>query len=271
MKFTASIILSAVGLALATPTIEVRGPTLTERDLGTFTSVIASIDSAVKSFDSAVQAYSGGAATSVLSAGNGVTSTTNSGITAINSQPDLNESDALQLTAPVQGLTTDIQTAINDLIAKKTQIVAAGAGGQVELALQAQYTAAGNLANAISSKVPSSLAPIASQLASGITAAIQKGITAFQGTGSSSSSASSASSTASQSSGSSSASATATVTSSVAVSSKPAATSSVSVPKGSNTTSTGKPSPPLFTNGAASNNIGGPVGLIAALAAVLAF
>ncbi|KAL1965842.1 hypothetical protein VTN77DRAFT_5163 [Rasamsonia byssochlamydoides] len=284
----AAIILSFLGLAVATPTIEVRGPTLTQRDLGTFTSVIANIDTQVKAFDSQVQSYTGGDATSLLDAAGAITTAANQGVNTINDEPQLSESDALELTGPVGTLTTDIQNSINDLIAKKAQIVAAGAGGQFESSLQAQQTAATNLANAISSKVPSELSTVAQQLASGIADAIQKGVDAFQGTGTSSSTTggSSATSTATPTATSGGSSATSTTvasttaaatsaSSSAVVSSGASPSSSAVAPSspssGLPVTPTSSGSAPLFTGAAAVKGISGPVGVVAALAAVLAF
>ncbi|KAH8698786.1 hydrophobic surface binding protein A-domain-containing protein [Talaromyces proteolyticus] len=184
MKFTAAVI--TLGLAtpiLATPTLVERTPSLVRRDLTAFTSVLASIDTAVKKFGSDVTSYSGGVPTNLLTDSNDIVSVTNNGVTTLKSQSQLSETDALGLTEPVQGLTSDIQSAINTLISKKSTLVSAGVGGIVEQSLQTQLSGAKQLSSVITSKVPASLQSIASQLSSGITAAIQKGVDAFQGTG----------------------------------------------------------------------------------------
>jgi hypothetical protein len=184
MKFTAAVI--TFGLAcpiLATPTAVERTPSLVQRDLTAFTSVLASIDNAVKKFGKDVSGYSSGLPTYLLTDSDNIVSITNSGVKTLNSQPQLSQTDALGLTEPVQGLTKDIQSAINNLISKKSALVSAGAGGVVEQSLQTQLSGAKKLSSVITDKVPSSLQGIASQLSSGITAAIQKGVDAFQGTG----------------------------------------------------------------------------------------
>jgi len=270
MKFTAAVALLGFGLNVA-------------GQLATVEGVITAIQNKVDTFDSAAKSYTGGAPTALQSASDDVISTTNSGVTTVNGSADLDETDALGLTEPVQTLTTHITTAINDLIAKKAQIVAACAGAATLTDLNNQKTAASALATAITSKVPTSLQPIASQLSAGITAAIQKGIDAFTGTTCSSSSSGSGTGTATSSasgSASGSATGTATVTSVgsasgtatgttivVAPTTSGAATGTGSSPGG---TTTGT-SPPLFTNAAVVNNFNAPVGIVAALAALLAF
>ncbi|KAH8692228.1 hydrophobic surface binding protein A-domain-containing protein [Talaromyces proteolyticus] len=289
MKFTTSIV--ALGLAvqaMATPTVVERKATLAQRDLAAFQSVLSGIQDQVKSFDTAITGYSGGDTTALLAAASKITTTTNSGVSSLSSEATLSESDALQLTSPVQDLTSTINTAISDLISKKSQLVAAGQGATVETNLQGQYDAAKKLADTISGKVPSALSGVAATLASGITAAIQKGIDAFKGTGGSTGSATSATATATSAPGSTAPASTApgstapgtTAHGSTATASatSPAGSSSVVPGSGTATSSglvpgsgtTGTSTSPAFTNLASGNKVN-TVGLLAAVAALFAF
>lgn len=294
MKFTTSIV--ALGLAaqaLATPTLVERKPTAVKRDIGAFTSVIAGIQDVVSTFDTDVKAYSGGDTSKLLSDSSSIISTTNKGVTTLSGQDTLSETDALGLTSPVQDLTKEIQTAINDLIDKKSQLVAAGEGATVESSLQDQYNAAKKLADTITSKVPSELSGIAASLSAGITDAIQKGIDAFKGTGGSTTTGGNTATTApasattapagtttapapgSTATGTATAPGGASGTQSVpastgsgsAVPTSPGtATSSGLVPGSSGT---GTSTPPLFTNAASLNKIN-TAGALAAVAALFA-
>ncbi|KAF7161026.1 hypothetical protein CNMCM5623_006703 [Aspergillus felis] len=191
MRFSALLVTLGLTGAMATPALVARQ--------GGATGVISSIQAQTSALASAVSSYNGGDPSAVKSAADKLVSTINSGVDSVKSGADLSTADALALTSPVQDLTKQVQGVVNDLISKKDKFVAAGAGSTVYQQLQSQYTAADNLAKAISSKVPSSLSDIASQLSAGITAAIQKGVDAYKdvatSTGSSSSSSASATET----------------------------------------------------------------------------
>lgn len=179
MRYSA-IVLGFFGLAIAEST-------LMQRQAQTIITVVNNIDTQAKALDTAIQSYSGGDTTSLLSASNAVLTATNNGVQTVNGATSLSLSDALSIQSAVQTLTTDLNSTISDLVAKKSQLVSAGAGGTVEQNLQQQLTAAQSLSTAISSKVPSSVASLAQQLSQGIINAINVGITAFQGTGGTSS------------------------------------------------------------------------------------
>jgi hypothetical protein len=179
MRYSA-IVLGFFGLAIAEPT-------LMQRQAQTIINVVNNIDTQVKALDTAIQSYNGGDTTSLLSASNAVLTATSNGVQTVNGATSVSLTDALTIQSSIQTLTTDLNTTISDIVAKKSQLVAAGAGGTVEQNLQQQLTAAQSLSTAIASKVPSSVASLAQQLSQGIINAINVGITAFQGTGSASS------------------------------------------------------------------------------------
>ncbi|GIK07759.1 cell wall mannoprotein 1 [Aspergillus viridinutans] len=191
MRFSALLVTLGLTGALATPTLVSRQAAAV--------GVISDIQAQTSALASAVSSYNGGDPSAVKSASEKLVSTINTGVDTVKSGADLSTADALALTSPVQDLTKQVQGVVSDLISKKDKFVAAGAGSTVYQDLQSQYTAADNLAKAISAKVPSSLSDIAAQLSAGITAAIQKGIDAYKdvatSTGSSSSSSASATET----------------------------------------------------------------------------
>ncbi|GFF27572.1 hypothetical protein IFM61606_00513 [Aspergillus udagawae] len=190
MRFSALLVTLGLTGALATPTLVSRQ--------GGAVGVISDIQAQTSALASAVSSYSGGDPSAVKSASEKLVSTINTGVDTVKSGPALSTADALALTSPVQDLTKQVQGVVNDLISKKDKFVAAGAGGTVYQDLQSQYTAADNLAKAISAKVPESLSDIAAQLSAGITAAIQKGIDSYKDAASSTGSSSSASASATE-------------------------------------------------------------------------
>jgi hypothetical protein len=129
--------------------------------------------------DAVEKAYTGGDTTALQNASDAVVSATNAGTDTANASADLSDTDALQLVSPIQSLTTDVQDAVNDIIAIKSEIAAAGAQSQTLSDLIAQNTSAIALANAITAKVPAELQRTAASLAAGITNAIQQGIDAY--------------------------------------------------------------------------------------------
>jgi len=145
----------------------------------TILDVITSIDTATAALDTAVKGYSGGDAAAIQSASKSLVDVVTAGIGKVKGASQLVLNDALQLTPPTQALSKTVSTTIDDLIAKKSQLVAAGQGGSIASSLKTQLSGANDLAAAISAKVPSDVAPIATQLSSGISDAIQKGVTAY--------------------------------------------------------------------------------------------
>ena len=223
MKFFAAVSLFSLATgAVADATIKHASPV--KRDLTTITGVINDINQAVGQLDTAVKGFNGaGQIGSLNSASSNVLSKISNGAKTVQGTSQISLSDALALQPIVQGLQTTTNTTISDLIAKKSALVAAGAGSVVEQQLNQQKSDATDLSNAISSKVPSSVSSLAQQLSSGITDSIQQGIDAFQGTGGGSSSSSAAGGSSSSAASSS---ASSSAASSAGSSSAPFATSS---------------------------------------------
>ncbi|KAF7585179.1 hypothetical protein BBP40_011891 [Aspergillus hancockii] len=272
MKFSAIFLtLGLASTALATPLVE---------RASSPTDIIADIQSKTEALDSAIKAYSGGDPAKVESASADLISTITKGTDSIKSGPDLTSTDALSLTQPVQDLTKKVETAINDIIAKKDEFVKAGAGGKVKESLNQQKSAADGLASAITSKVPEGLQDIAKQLSAGISKAIQKGVDEYKdvsASGPSSSATPTATATGSSSAsktGSASATQTATGSSSSAVKPTSSGAASSSAPSGSTSAtrsgSASATSPPLATGAANKATIGYSLGAVAMAAIAVA-
>ncbi|KAF7128652.1 hypothetical protein CNMCM5793_003503 [Aspergillus hiratsukae] len=183
MRFSALTSVLALGAftgVLATPTKVSREPSLVERDIATITGVINDISAKVDALDADIKAYNGGPTDTIEGASEDLVSTINAGTSTVAAQPALSTPDALNLVNPILALTNKVKTTINDLISKKSPIVAAGSGPTTYNQLLAQYTASQNFATALSSKVPEGLKSTADQLSAGILSAIQTGIDAYK-------------------------------------------------------------------------------------------
>jgi len=168
-------------VSVATFSLGVSG-TLVRRDLTTIQNVLSTISTKLGTLDTAVTSFSGDP-TALTNANADVLSTLKSGTSTISGTSDLSQSDAITVSTAVQTLETSVQKVVNDLISKKSAIVAAGAGGTILQGLQDQQAASKALADALTSKVPTELQTVAAQLSAGINTDIQKGVDAFKGTG----------------------------------------------------------------------------------------
>jgi len=253
MKFATSILALAIGASA----------TIVTRDLATIQGVISDISKATDSLDTAVKAFTSDFGP-LQSASDALLSTIKGGVTKVAASDVLPLLDAANVAQSVIALNTSASNVINDLISKKSALVAAGKGGDTLKTLQEQRSAAKSLADAITSKVPTDLQSTASQLSQSIDDAFNRGIGAFQGTGggpSVSIPATSGSATATSSAATSSA-------SHVGHSSSAAATSSSSPSK----TAAGPPPASASTKPAAFTGAAAPfaTGVSGALAAVMA-
>ncbi|KAL4949313.1 hydrophobic surface binding protein A-domain-containing protein [Aspergillus filifer] len=264
MKFTGLFTLALATTALATPAKRQSSPA----------DIIDTISSQVSNLDSAVSSYSGGDPSAVQDASDTLVSTINSAVEQVNSGDDLTNSDALALTGPIQDLTDQVDAVVTKIIDKQDQFVEAGAGGRVKEALNQQYEAASNLAEALSSKVPDALSDIADELSAGITNAIQRGVDAYadveEGGGDDETTTSSGTATATE---------TATETETSSETDEPTSTSSTPViptttePTGSSTPTsspTESPAGPEFTGAASRQGFSLVGGALAAVAVAVA-
>jgi len=219
--------------------------------------VVGDIDQATKEFDSAVNSFSGDSK-ALLAAQAKVKGIVDSGVAKVKAAPELTIAEAAGLTSQTTTLQTDVEAVVNDLISKKSALIAAGQGATVENGLKDQLAGAQALAAAITSKVPETLKSTATQLSAGIANALQKGVTAFADAPAGPSGGSSASSGGSS----------APAGSSASVASKPSASSAGS---GSAPVTTSAKVQPAVSTGAASSFKAPIAGVLALGALALAF
>lgn len=167
-------VLALAGLAAASPSIY-------ERQVQTMIGVVNEVGQATQALDSAVKGFSGKADVQKLqSASDNVATTVNKGVETVKGASTITLTDAVQIQGQVQNLQGTVEGVVSDLIAKKSDLIAAGAGGQVEDNLQAQLKGATALSAAIAGKVPPEVSGLAQQLSQGIANALQKGVDAFK-------------------------------------------------------------------------------------------
>jgi len=246
-------------------------------DLATITSVLTTVTDQVGQLDTAVKGFSGDISGVQTAAGNLLT-TVKSGTDTVKGSGPLTLIEASQVAQSVTGLNTTIASVVDGLISKKAAFVSAGAGATVLATLQDQKTASQGLAEAITSKVPEALQNVASELSSGVSASLQRGIDAFTGTGGGSSSPSAGPTSGGSSAPSATATGSATGTGAhTGHGSKTSAAPTAPAPTGSTPATPSKPvgtapgasssKPPLatFTGAAVANRVGGVMGAVAAV------
>ncbi|KAL4733850.1 hydrophobic surface binding protein A-domain-containing protein [Aspergillus similis] len=152
-----------------------------KRALSDYTGVFDAISAQVATVSSTVASYVAGstAGSAVQDASTELVTIINDGATSVAGFDSLSSLEALQLVSPIQDLTADISDLIDAVIAAEPNFVADGLDGDVLTSLQDQKTAAEGLRDAITPKVPDALQDIASELAEGIVAEIDRGIAAY--------------------------------------------------------------------------------------------
>lgn len=230
---------------------------LYQRDAAGIQKVLNDISEQVKGLDTAVNSFSGDTK-GLLDAGTKLLSTIKSGTTTVSSSDQLDILAASQVSQSVTGLNSSVATVCNDLIAKKSAILSAGAGGLVLQSLTEQKTASGALSEAITSKVPVSLQTVSRQLSQGVDDSLTSAIAAYKDAGSAPASPSAPASTAHSGGGQNATSPTP----------KPSASPSAVVPAKPSSAAPSSAKPATASSGALANRVSGA---LAALAAVMAF
>lgn len=172
MKTFSSVTVFALSLQ------SVYSSTLENRDLATIQGVLTSISNQVDQVDNAVKAFNGDSGP-LTDANNKLVDTIKSGTSTAQSQPEMSQSDAVQVASYVQTLNSSVATVVDDIISKKSSLCGAGQGNTVLTSLQDQKTASGELADTLTSKTPAALQTIAKQLSSGIASSLQRAVDAF--------------------------------------------------------------------------------------------
>jgi len=178
MKF---LTLFAAGALAATPVA--RSPALIQRDIAAINSDLAAIQSATETLGYAAGNYTSvGDRTSLLAAADAVSNAIAQGLADAKSTGNLTFNEAATLVGPVNGLSAAVQNAVNTTINNRAILVSTGLGGQIETQLLDLQSEAGVFSAALIQDVPESLQSFAGTLAAPISAALQRGVDAFNGT-----------------------------------------------------------------------------------------
>ncbi|KAI0805708.1 hydrophobic surface binding protein A-domain-containing protein [Xylaria sp. FL0064] len=275
-------------------------PTPVKRDLATVTSVVAQISSAITQLDISVKAFDTDGSQVQSDAAN-LVSTIKDGAESIASSGGITLEDALGLQDVATQLSSAGQTLLTDLQSKKAEFEASGLCGDVQSTIKSIGSEVQSFVDSVVKQLPADAQDVASQLTSGISAALSSGAASFQcASGDATSSAAAATSAAATSTletptdavadtyptsaletSSAAATVTVTVTAPCACESSSSSipiltpTTTVLYPTGSNSTSiiptggvTTTSASTIPTAGAAVNGVGA-VGLMAGLAAAL--
>jgi len=235
------------------------GSSILERQVQTIVGVVNEIEKKTTALDTAVKGFSGDI-TGLQSASDDLASTVSKGITTVNGASSITLTDSVQIQGQVSNLQTAVESVVSDLISKKDALVSAGQGGTVEKQLTDQLSGAKSLQAAISSKVPPEVQSLAQQLSAGINTSLEKGISAFKGTGGSGAG---SSSTGSSSSGGSS-------SSSGSSSSGSSSSGSGSSSSHGAATTSAAPKPATFTGASSKTVAGSLAGVVAVCVAIFA-
>lgn len=175
MLYNAVLSLALFGSAFAAPSVDI-----TKRDLATIQSGLGNVNTALMGLDTSIKAIKGPAdAQPVLDMSAKVNTAITGATTMIMGSQVLSLNDALTLSNTGMMLSTQANTTISDLVAKKAIIMMANMGPATVMALQSQKTAANGLAAAVVSKVPGIASSTAMQQTAMIGAALDMGIKAF--------------------------------------------------------------------------------------------
>jgi len=151
-----------------------------KRDVTAITGAMTKVQAALADLDTTIKSITASSSPEALvGKSKAVTAALDAGTTSVSAQEPITLADALQVQGAATKLATATTTTIDDLIAKQAVITQAKQAQTALTQLQAQKAAAQKFAAAIVSKVPKAVQQIATQSAGSITAAIDKGVTAF--------------------------------------------------------------------------------------------
>ncbi|QDS68687.1 hypothetical protein FKW77_002662 [Venturia effusa] len=175
MKLSSALtILAASGAASAS---------IMERQVQAIIGVISGINTELGKLDTIVKGFSGDPKP-LAEASKMALETVTKGVETVNGASTITLTDSVQIQGQVQNLQASLEGLVSDLLAKKSELVAAGQGQVVYKSLTDQMTGAKSLSAAISTKVPPDVKTLADQLSQGLLAALQKGIDGFKDAGS---------------------------------------------------------------------------------------
>jgi len=145
-------------------------------------SVLAQIADDLKSFDTAITGWTSGPTDQIDAASKKIQIDTEGGAQKISAGESLSLVDAAGITANAQGLQTQLDTTLNDLMSIGEKLAAAGQCSSIQSQLKSHATVAQGLQDAIANKAPPEAKPIAQQLGGKIGATIKNTQSYFEKT-----------------------------------------------------------------------------------------
>ncbi|WQF84339.1 Putative Cell wall mannoprotein [Colletotrichum destructivum] len=150
-----------------------------KRQLQTIQGALTNVQDSLGQLDVAVKALSAAdpnSAANLLDASNKVQTQLKDGTTQIQGAQELSLTDALTLQQSAGGLTTAVQTAVDDLVSKKPELDKLGATSIAVDQLKSQKAVAGDFSTAVVSKIPAIGQSIAQQSVDQVTTSLDGGI-----------------------------------------------------------------------------------------------
>jgi hypothetical protein len=185
MQFKQILAVALFGSAMASPIQAVVDSVGATNDLPTIQAAFSAVESALTALDSSIKgltAAGGAAATKdIVDKSNAVKAALDQGTAKVSASGPVSLTEALSVQSASTKLTSLTSTVINDLIAKKDIINAAGQTKTTLDSLTAQKTASDNFVKAITGKVPAAVQSIAAAASKSVGDSLAKGITAFGG------------------------------------------------------------------------------------------
>jgi hypothetical protein len=176
MRFSQVLGLSLISSVFAAPHI-------VKRDLATITGQIDAVNAKITIIDGTVKGLTAAdivATTATLTTQSGdIVAALQVGTAAIAATGSITLVEALNLNSYSDALVANVNTVVDDFIAKKDIIVTGGQAATVVAQFQAQKTASSPFIDAVVSKVPEEAKSIASSQAGKVITALDRGIAAF--------------------------------------------------------------------------------------------
>ncbi|RAK95622.1 cell wall mannoprotein 1 family protein [Aspergillus ibericus CBS 121593] len=172
--------LGTIASALATPGPTIRSVKITSRDPSTFTTGLAAISAQIDTLDSSIIAYPGGDISNITAGAAGLINTLLAETKAIQSY-FLNTTEATAVIPPLEKLTVQFTTAVNDYISIHDLIAVADEGWYIYSQLQEEHTAALTYSGSVVARIPAGdLKDLADALATNITDTLETGVVAYK-------------------------------------------------------------------------------------------
>ncbi|PWY90593.1 hypothetical protein BO94DRAFT_31250 [Aspergillus sclerotioniger CBS 115572] len=172
--------LGTITTALATPTPTTHSVKITIRDSSIFTEGLAAVSAKVDILDANILTYPGGDISNITAGAAGLITTLLAETKEIQSY-FLNTTEATAVIPPLEELTVQFATAVNNYISIHDLIKVADEGWYIYSQLQEEHTAALTYTGSVVARIPAgNLKDAANALATNITDTLQTGVVAYK-------------------------------------------------------------------------------------------